>query len=68
MKESDYDDVVDTNLKGAFNFIRHCCPLMMKKRSGKIINITSVSAVLPWVEKPVASRLPSAAATALYTL
>ena len=30
MKESDYDDVVDTNLKGAFNFIRHCCPLMMK--------------------------------------
>ena len=27
MKESDYDDVVDTNLKGAFNFIRHCCPV-----------------------------------------
>ena len=46
MKESDYDDVVDTNLKGAFNFIRHCCPLMMKKRSGKIINITSVSGIL----------------------
>lgn len=46
MKESDYDDVVDTNLKGAFNFIRHCCPLMMKKRSGKIINITSVSGII----------------------
>ena len=46
MKESDYDDVVDTNLKGAFNFIRHCCPLKMKKRSGKIINITSVSAII----------------------
>ena len=46
MKESDYDDVVDTNLKGAFNFIRHCCPLMMKKRRGKIINITSVSGII----------------------
>lgn len=46
MRESDYDDVVDTNLKGAFNFIRHCCPLMMKKRSGKIINITSVSGII----------------------
>ena len=38
--------MVDTNLKGAFNFIRHCCPLMMKKRSGKIINITSVSGII----------------------
>ncbi len=46
MKESDYDEVVDTNLKGAFNFIRHCCPLMIKKRSGKIINLTSVSGII----------------------
>ena len=46
MKEEDFDSVLDTNLKGAFNFIRHCCPLMMKKRSGKIINITSVSGII----------------------
>ncbi len=46
MKESDFTDVVDTNLKGAFNMTRHCCPLFIKKRSGKIINITSISGVV----------------------
>jgi len=46
MKETAYDLVMDTNLKGAFNMIRHCCPMFIKKRSGKIINITSVSGLI----------------------
>ncbi|MEL7608727.1 MAG: 3-oxoacyl-[acyl-carrier-protein] reductase [Bacillota bacterium] len=43
MKESDYDLVMDTNLKGAFNMTRHIAPYMIKKREGRIINITSVA-------------------------
>jgi 3-oxoacyl-[acyl-carrier protein] reductase len=46
MKEEAFDLVMDTNLKGAFNMIRHCCPMFLKKRSGKIINITSVSGLM----------------------
>lgn len=42
MKETDYDQVLDTNLKGAFNLIRHVSPLMLRQRAGKIINISSV--------------------------
>lgn len=46
MKEEAYDLVLDTNLKGAFNLIRHCTPMFLKKRGGKIINITSVSGLM----------------------
>ena len=46
MKEQAFDDVVDINLKGAFNMIRHCCPMLIKKRHGKIINIASVSGLM----------------------
>lgn len=46
MSEEDYDAVLDTNLKGAFNMIRHLSRGMIKQRSGKIINISSVSGVL----------------------
>lgn len=46
MSEEDYDAVLDTNLKGAFNMIRHLSRGMAKQRSGKIINISSVSGVL----------------------
>lgn len=46
MKESDYDAVLDTNLKGAFHMIRHCCPLFIRAKGGKIINISSVSGLL----------------------
>ena len=46
MSEEDYDKVLDTNLKGAFNTIRHLSPYFLKQRSGKIINISSVSGVL----------------------
>lgn len=46
MSEEEYDKVLDTNLKGAFNMIRHLSRSFLKQRSGKIINITSVSGVL----------------------
>lgn len=42
MSSEDWDVVVDTNLKGAFNFIRAIQRPMAKQRSGRIINIASV--------------------------
>jgi 3-oxoacyl-[acyl-carrier protein] reductase len=45
MKEDDFDSVIETNLKGTFNCIRHATPIMMKQRCGKIINMTSVVGV-----------------------
>lgn len=42
MKEEQFDAVVDTNLKGAFNMTRHVCGAMVRKRRGRIINISSV--------------------------
>ena len=46
MSEADYDAVLDTNLKGAFNMIRHLTRSFLKQRSGKIVNISSVSGVM----------------------
>ena len=46
MSEADFDAVIETNLKGCFNTIRHLTRQMLKQRSGKIINIASVSGVL----------------------
>lgn len=46
MSEQDYEDVLDTNLKGAFHMIRHFSRSFLKQRSGKIINISSVSGLL----------------------
>ena len=46
MKESDFDDVIATNLKGTFNFIRHCTSLFLRNRSGCILNISSVAGVM----------------------
>ena len=46
MKEEDYDTVLDTNLKGAFNMIRHMTGLFIRNREGCIINITSVSGMM----------------------
>lgn len=43
MKEEDFNSVLDTNLKGAFNMIRHCTGLFIRNREGCIINITSVA-------------------------
>lgn len=45
MKESDWDDVIDINLKGAFNVIKAAQRPLMKARYGRIINITSVSGI-----------------------
>ena len=42
MKESDFDAVINTNLKGTFNTIRHLSRYLLKQRAGKIINISSV--------------------------
>jgi len=46
MKEEAFDSVIDVNLKGAFNMIRHCAAIFVRKRSGKIINISSVAGVM----------------------
>ena len=46
MKEEDYDAVVDTNLKGAFNMIRHCAGMFIRNREGCIVNITSVAGLV----------------------
>lgn len=46
MKEEDFDAVIDTNLKGTFNMIKHTYSHFMKKRAGRIINITSVSGLM----------------------
>ncbi len=45
MKEEDFDSVIDVNLKGAFNCTRHVSAIMLKQRSGRIINISSVSGI-----------------------
>ena len=44
MKEDQFDDVIRTNLKGAFNMLSLCGAMMMRAKQGRIINITSVSA------------------------
>ena len=46
MKETDFDNVIDTNLKGAFNMIRQCCPIFIRNKGGRIINISSVSGIM----------------------
>lgn len=45
MSEEDFDSVIETNLKGTFNCIRFASKYMIKKRQGKIINISSVSGI-----------------------
>ena len=46
MSEEDFDAVLGTNLKGAFNTIRHMSRYFFKQKCGKIINISSVSGIL----------------------
>ena len=46
MSEEEFDDVLSTNLKGAFNTIRHASRQFLKQRGGSIINISSVSGVM----------------------
>ena len=42
MREDDFDAVLATNLKGAFNMLRHVSPIMLKQKSGSIVNVSSV--------------------------
>ena len=42
MSEEDFSKVIDINLKGTFNCIRHASRLMMKQKFGRIVNISSV--------------------------
>lgn len=46
MKEEDFQKVIDTNLNGAFYMIKHSCRQFIKRRSGRIINISSISGVM----------------------
>ena len=46
MSEEDWDVVLDTNLKGAFNFIQAVERPMLKQRSGRIVNIASVAGLM----------------------
>jgi len=46
MSSDDWDVVLNTNLKGAFNFTRSVLRAMVKQRSGRIINISSVSGLM----------------------
>ena len=46
MNEEEYDTVLDTNLKGAFNCIKHLSRQFLKQKSGKIINMSSVCGVM----------------------
>mgnify|MGYP003291111053 CR=1 FL=1 len=45
MSEQQWDEVISANLKSAFNFCRVCTPIMMRQRSGSIINMSSVVGV-----------------------
>jgi 3-oxoacyl-[acyl-carrier protein] reductase len=46
MSEEEWDSVINTNLKGAFNFCKAVAPFMVKARFGSILNLTSVSGVM----------------------
>ena len=46
MSEADFDSVIDVNLKGVFNTIKVITPILLKQRSGKIVNMTSVVALM----------------------
>lgn len=43
MTEEQWDRVIEVNLKGYFNFVRHVAPLFKDQKYGKIINITSIN-------------------------
>jgi len=45
MSEAQWDAVINVNLKSAFNFIHACTPVMMRQKSGSIINMSSVVGV-----------------------
>jgi 3-oxoacyl-[acyl-carrier protein] reductase len=46
MKEEDWDSVIATNLKSAFNFCRAVSSIMLKQEGGRILNISSISGIV----------------------
>lgn len=46
MKEDDFDKVINVNLKGTFNCVKHVVPLMLKNKRGVIINLSSVIGII----------------------
>jgi 3-oxoacyl-[acyl-carrier protein] reductase len=46
MKEEAFDAVIDANLKGAFNMIRHCSGIFIRSRYGRIVNVSSVAGIM----------------------
>ena len=46
IKEEDFDSVIKTNLKGAFNCLKAVTPIMLKQKYGKIVNMASVVGVV----------------------
>ena len=46
MNESDFDNVINVNLKGSFNCLKAVTPIMLKQKRGKIINMASVVGVI----------------------
>ncbi|MDD6191443.1 MAG: 3-oxoacyl-[acyl-carrier-protein] reductase [Firmicutes bacterium] len=46
MKEDAFDAVINVNLKGTFNMIKHCTPHFIKQRSGAVVNVSSVSGIM----------------------
>ncbi|MBC7931504.1 MAG: 3-oxoacyl-[acyl-carrier-protein] reductase [Rubrivivax sp.] len=46
MKEEDWDSVIDTNLKGAWNFSRAVLRLMLRQEEGSVLNVSSISGVV----------------------
>ncbi len=46
MKEADFDVVVDTSLKGAYNMLKHIAPHFIRKRGGRVVNISSVAGLM----------------------
>src|SRR6266705_2105078 len=46
MSEKDWDDVLDTNLKGVFNVTKPVIGVMLRQRSGTILNVTSISGIV----------------------
>jgi 3-oxoacyl-[acyl-carrier protein] reductase len=49
MNEADWDDVIDTNLKGVFNVTKHAAAVMVKQRKGRVVNIGSISGIAGFV-------------------
>lgn len=46
MSETQFDEVISTNLKGAFNMLRLCGAMMLRAKAGRIVNVSSISGIV----------------------